>query len=245
MKTTISNRLLLVVALVCATTLCSPVIEADDSDPNLPLEIRDLTEENRSDPPQTILPLGPAYGRVPDTTVAVVWIRFKADRKGYAKDIQIAYSSRRNFGFEERAAIAFVAGSFKKPKFSGRQPYKTLYHEIVFKKLPSDTVRAPEACASVDSESLGIGVETFPEMISNAQPKYPAMARRAGIGGTVWVKSLIDCEGSVRMSVIGRSSGSAELDTAALTASYNNKFSPGFQQRKPVACWVTYQVRFK
>lgn len=89
-----------------------------------------------------------------------------------------------------------------------------------------------------------IPVETMPEMIHQTQPEYPRLAKQAGITGVVWVKALVDKEGNVRNAMVGKSSGTASLDDAAVKAAYNNKFRPGIQNGRPVNVWVTYKVTF-
>lgn len=90
-----------------------------------------------------------------------------------------------------------------------------------------------------------IPVEMLPEMIKEVQPDYPQLAKHAGLEGIVWVKALVDKEGNVRDAVIGKSSGTAALDEAALKAAPSNKFKPAIQNNRPVNCWVSYRVVFK
>ncbi|MFQ5453553.1 MAG: energy transducer TonB [Candidatus Zixiibacteriota bacterium] len=90
-----------------------------------------------------------------------------------------------------------------------------------------------------------VPVEIMPEMIYQNQPEYPRLAKQAGITGVVWVKALVDKEGNVRKAMIGKSSGTASLDEAAVKAAYKNKFKPGIQNGRPVNVWVTYKVVFE
>ena len=89
-----------------------------------------------------------------------------------------------------------------------------------------------------------VPVEIMPEMIHNTIPEYPRLAKLAGIEGVVWVKALVDREGNVRRAQVGKSSGTVSLDEAAVKAAYDNKFSPGIQNGRPVNVWVTYKVNF-
>jgi len=90
-----------------------------------------------------------------------------------------------------------------------------------------------------------VPVEELPQMIYQEKPEYPRLARQAGITGIVWVKALVDKEGNVRRAQVGKSSGTASLDEAAVEAAYKNKFRPGIQNGRPVNCWVTYKVNFE
>jgi len=89
-----------------------------------------------------------------------------------------------------------------------------------------------------------VPVEIMPEMIYQHTPEYPRLAKQAGITGVVWVKALVDKEGNVRRSMVGKSSGTQALDEAAVAAAKHNKFKPGIQNGRPVNVWVTYKVTF-
>lgn len=90
-----------------------------------------------------------------------------------------------------------------------------------------------------------VPVEIYPEMIYQETPEYPRLAKQAGLEGLVWVKALIDKEGNVRDAQVAKSCGTPSLDEAAVKAAFKNKFKPGIQNGRPVACWVTYKVEFK
>jgi protein TonB len=90
-----------------------------------------------------------------------------------------------------------------------------------------------------------VPVEIYPEMIFQQTPDYPRLAKQAGITGVVWVKALVDKDGNVRDAIVGKSSGTASLDEAAVQAAFKNKFKPGIQNGRPVAVWVTYKVEFE
>lgn len=89
-----------------------------------------------------------------------------------------------------------------------------------------------------------VPVEIMPEMIYQKSPDYPRLAKQAGITGVVWVKALVGRDGSVRKAMVGKSSGTASLDEAAVNAAKFNKFKPGIQNGRPVNVWVTYKVNF-
>ena len=89
-----------------------------------------------------------------------------------------------------------------------------------------------------------IPVEIMPEMIHETKPAYPRLAKQAGIEGTVWVKALVGKSGNVLKAQVGKSSGTASLDDAAVAAAKGNKFKPGIQNGRPINVWVTYKVVF-
>ncbi len=90
-----------------------------------------------------------------------------------------------------------------------------------------------------------VPVEIYPEMIYQHTPKYPRLAKQAGITGLVWVSALIDEEGEVMKAIVGKTSGVTSLDESAVKAAYKCKFKPGIQNGRPVKVWVTYKVEFE
>lgn len=89
-----------------------------------------------------------------------------------------------------------------------------------------------------------VPVEIYPEMIHQAPLEYPRLAKQAGITGDVWVQALVDKDGNVRDTRVGKSSGTVSLDDAAIKQAKKCKFKPGIQNGRPIACWVTYKVEF-
>ncbi len=91
-----------------------------------------------------------------------------------------------------------------------------------------------------------IAVEEQPVKIQDVLPKYPEIARKAGIEGTVWVKALVDKSGNVRDAIILKESGAnAGFEEAALEAAKQIKWKPAMQNKQPVMLWVSYKVDFK
>lgn len=88
------------------------------------------------------------------------------------------------------------------------------------------------------------GGERIPEFIKMANPKYPRLARQAGLEGTVWIAAHVDINGSVIEAKIYKSSEIEILDDAALKAAYKNIFRPAIQNKLPVKLWVAYKVVF-
>lgn len=89
-----------------------------------------------------------------------------------------------------------------------------------------------------------IAVDSMPQMIENVPPVYPDAVKKARIEGDVMIKALVDTNGSVVKVIVGKTSGNESLDSAAVQATYKNKFTPAKQGGKPVAVWVAYKVKF-
>lgn len=90
-----------------------------------------------------------------------------------------------------------------------------------------------------------VKVEIMPEMIVQAKPEYPEVAKEAGIECELYVKALIDKEGKVRKaSIIKCTVEDQGFEEAAIKAALSTKFKPAIFEEKPVAIWVTYKVVF-
>ncbi len=88
--------------------------------------------------------------------------------------------------------------------------------------------------------------EEAPVQIEVVTPKYPDLAQRANIEGVVWVKALVDKEGSVRDVIIVKASGAnAGFEEAAIDAAKQTVWKPAISNGQPIAVWVTYKVEFK
>jgi TonB family protein len=89
-------------------------------------------------------------------------------------------------------------------------------------------------------------VEQQPQPIDGhtPAPKYPEIARRAGIEGTVWVKIWIDEKGNTRKAVLLKSDAEI-LNQTSLDTAMKWKFKPAMLNGKPVAVWVTVPFKFK
>jgi protein TonB len=88
-------------------------------------------------------------------------------------------------------------------------------------------------------------VEVKPKPVHMPMPKYPELARKAGIEGTTVVKMLVDIDGSVMDVKVIKSSGNQMLDQAAIAAAKNSTFTPAKQRDKFVRVWVSRPISFK
>lgn len=76
-------------------------------------------------------------------------------------------------------------------------------------------------------------------------PAYPAVARRAGMEGTVVLRVLVDAQGIPREVRVDQTSGHHELDRAARNQVLRHwRFRPAEWQGKPVQAWALVPVTF-
>lgn len=86
--------------------------------------------------------------------------------------------------------------------------------------------------------------EKGPEPIKQITPKYPDLATRAGLEGTVWIKIWVDKEGKARKAVVMKSD--AEIfNQPAQEAAMQWVFTPAMMKNGPVSVWVSIPFRFK
>ena len=86
--------------------------------------------------------------------------------------------------------------------------------------------------------------DAYPEMTHKEIPEYPSSAARLGVGGTVWIKALVDTQGSVVDVVVHKTSGADTLDRAALRAARKCRFEPAQFQGEAIAMWVAFPTEF-
>ena len=86
-------------------------------------------------------------------------------------------------------------------------------------------------------------VEIPPKPIKTVKPKYPELARKAGIEGQVFVQAIVGPDGRVKRAWVVKSTNNI-FDAAAVEAVLQMVFSPARQQDKPVSCKVIVPIRF-
>lgn len=89
-----------------------------------------------------------------------------------------------------------------------------------------------------------VAVEKEPAIVKRIEPKYPEIALRAGLEGTVYVKMWVDKEGKVRKVVILKSD--AEIfNQPAHDAAMQWVYTPALMQKGPVSVWVAVPFKFR
>lgn len=117
--------------------------------------------------------------------------------------------------------------------------------------LAPPTQTQASADAPKDGEPRFIPYNTPPRLRNSdhvrqrLQELYPSELREAGVAGVANVWLFIDEEGAVRESKLNRSSGSTDLDDAAVTLASEMRFQPAEHDGKPVAVWVQIPVSFQ
>jgi len=80
--------------------------------------------------------------------------------------------------------------------------------------------------------------------LQNPPPVYPALARRLGEQGRVFLRVLVTATGTAERVELKASSGAHRLDRAALEAVQRWRFVPARQGDQPVSAWVVVPISF-
>ena len=89
-----------------------------------------------------------------------------------------------------------------------------------------------------------VAYEQEPTPVKQVQPKYPDIALRAELEGTVYLKVWVTKEGKVKKAVILKSDAEV-FNQPAQDAAMQWVFTPALQQKKPVDVWVAIPFRFR
>lgn len=230
--------------LLLGLTLCACDLHAGHYRKNPPRKCQTVKAEDFTRPPITFI----RYDYRDSTCEcknADVWLTLWVDGNGTSHDTKVIWCSINDTTCERIALEAVSTYEFHEHKF-GDFSTERIRHIIQFRPeyAKSDTARTGVS-DSLHKAADFVPLEVEPEMIFQKQPEYPKLAKRDNIQGTVWVRSLVSADGTVRESAINKSSGDPSLDNAALLASYHNRYKPARQKGRDVAIWVTYRIDFR
>ncbi len=84
-----------------------------------------------------------------------------------------------------------------------------------------------------------------PVLVRFVNPKYPDLARQAGIEGTVLLNVLVGDDGKVLSATIIQSDVTPAMEKAAIEAAKQFMFKPAKQRTVPVKARMAIPIRFK
>jgi TonB family protein len=91
-----------------------------------------------------------------------------------------------------------------------------------------------------------VETDRMPECVSAVVPKYPKSAKENRIEGEVWLQVLVDKQGDVgEVRVFRKSKSDVGFEQAAMDAALKWKYRPALCNRKPVAVWILYTLKFR
>ena len=108
------------------------------------------------------------------------------------------------------------------------------------------SIREAYTQSSPDADSSDVmqidQVDTEPVLIHDVPPVYPYIARKAGLTGKVFLKFMVNVDGSV--SDVSVLKGKAIFQKAAIDAISQFRFKPAEHNGKVVAVWITQPIGF-
>ena len=118
--------------------------------------------------------------------------------------------------------------------------------DIDFNEVPPP----PPPPAGDDEQIQFIPYDEAPQPIGGfaaiqAKLKYPEIARKAGIEGSVIIYAKISIKGDVIKTRVIKALGNSGCNEAAINAIKAVKWKPAMQRDKPVEVWVSVPVKFK
>lgn len=84
-----------------------------------------------------------------------------------------------------------------------------------------------------------------PQLIRYVPPSYPALARQAGIEGTVLLRVVVGTDGKVESATVIQSDVTPAMEKAAMAAARKFLFKPAKQRTVPVRASMAVPIRFK
>jgi periplasmic protein TonB len=84
-----------------------------------------------------------------------------------------------------------------------------------------------------------------PVLIRYVPPSYPALARQAGIEGTVLLRVVVGTDGKVESTAVIQSDVTPAMEKAAMAAARQFLFKPAKQRTVPVRASMAVPIRFK
>lgn len=85
-----------------------------------------------------------------------------------------------------------------------------------------------------------------PRLVTHVQPNYPAAARKHNIEGTTYVQILVGTNGEVEAVTVNESSGSVELDEAAVAAAEQWLFVAAEDNLgRSMKCYIEVPITFR
>ena len=118
-------------------------------------------------------------------------------------------------------------------------PVQATTTEVPPTQQPAQPMQAevPAKPATPSTNTAAIRSAVLADANGCAKPNYPAAAARNGDSGTVTLALLVGTDGRVTSSRVQKSSGSRELDRAAVNALSLCQFKPAMNNGVPEAGW--------
>ena len=169
-----------------------------------------------------------------------VHLQFRVYEDGSVGDMKVLKGPEE---FHQAAIDAILQYRFKPGTLNGKVVPVRMTQWVIF-RLPKEQSTPP---ASVDADSSKVlefyMVEVKPKVLHSVKPVHPEEALRDSLEGKVFLKFMVNVDGSVSDVRVLR--GPEAFHQAAIDGILQFRFKPAEHNGKPVAVWMTQPVSFR
>lgn len=115
----------------------------------------------------------------------------------------------------------------------------------IVEDIPGRGIPPEERTHTSEGPPRHMPVDVHPVCTYRPNPRYPSVAREAGIEGTVVLWVWVDTNGMAGDVAIYGSSGASILDEAAVAVAWNTRWNPAQLDSLTVGAWTTMQYTFE
>ena len=173
-------------------------------------------------------------------TRVTVRLEFKVYEDGSVGDMKVLKGPEE---FHQAAIDAILQYRFKPGTLNGKVVPVRMTQSIIF-RLPKQPTTPP---ASGDADSSKVlefyMVEVKPKLLDDVKLVYPKEAIRDSLEGKVFLKFMVNLDGSVSDVRVLR--GTEVFRQAAIDAVSQVRFKPAEHNGEPVAVWMTQPITFR
>ena len=202
--------------------------------------------------PELLTSLKPEYPELAKLAgiQGTVYLKLLVDEEGNVAETKVVKSVKDML--DESALNAVKKAKFS-PAVLKNKPIKVwVVLPVAFKlsldkeepKIIGPGIKAPSNNSGEDPDiDAFIKYDKAPRMTESASPYYPELAKNAGVTGKVFVKVLIDKDGTPKKAVVIKSD-SEVLNQPSVEAVMKSKFTPAIQKGEKITAWVVVPFKF-
>ncbi len=165
-----------------------------------------------------------------------VYLKLLIDEKGNVAKAKVEKGVKDML--DEAALTAVKAAKFS-PAMVKDKPIEVWVVLPIAFKLDADNSKK-----SKDLESNKfVEAEVMPKIVEMAKPYYPELAKKAGIEGKVFVKILVDKDGTPKEAVVIKSENEI-FNQPAVEAAMKSKFTPAINKGEAITVWIVLPYKF-
>ncbi len=178
-----------------------------------------------------------------------VWVKIWVREDGKVETVEVQKRSGTDIGFEEAVIEAAKQFEFEPAMMQGKPVavWVAIPFHFSLKEKPElyTPVRA-SAPGATEAPADFVAFDQAPEVVQRIPPLYPAIAKKAGIEGTVWLKVFVREDGRAgKIEVFKNTKLEIGFEEAAIAAAQKFEFKPALKNGHPVATWVVLPFHFK